>query len=53
VSSFGVANWKISVNELTRYMNETAVVEVRTHEELVESGGDYAHMWSLQAEAFM
>jgi ABC-type multidrug transport system fused ATPase/permease subunit len=41
------------VDEFTlRYMNETAVIETGTHEELMKSGGDYAHLWKLQAEAF-
>lgn len=35
-----------------RYMNETAVVEAGTHEELMKSEGDYARLWKLQAEAF-
>jgi ABC-type multidrug transport system fused ATPase/permease subunit len=53
VSSFGVANREIAVDELTvRYMNETAVMETGTHEELIKSGGDYARLWKLQAEAF-
>ncbi|KAI0286209.1 P-loop containing nucleoside triphosphate hydrolase protein [Russula brevipes] len=34
------------------YMKETAVVETGTHEELMKSGGDYARLWKLQAEAF-
>jgi len=34
------------------YMNETTVVETGTHEELMKTGGDYAHLWKLQAEAF-
>ena len=33
-------------------MNETAVVEAGTHEELMKSEGDYARLWKLQAEAF-
>jgi hypothetical protein len=39
-------------NLALRYMNETAVVETGTHEELMGSGGDYARLWRLQAEAF-
>ncbi|KAH9983361.1 P-loop containing nucleoside triphosphate hydrolase protein [Russula compacta] len=35
------------------YMNETAVIETGTHEELMKSGGDYARLWKLQAEAFL
>ncbi len=43
----------IAVDEFPlRYMNETAVVETGTHEELMKSGGDYARLWKLQAEAF-
>jgi len=33
-------------------MNETTVVETGTHEGLMKSGGDYARLWNLQAEAF-
>jgi ABC-type multidrug transport system fused ATPase/permease subunit len=33
-------------------MNETAVVETGTHEKLMETKGDYARLWKLQAEAF-
>jgi hypothetical protein len=35
-----------------RYLDETAVIETGTHEELMKSGGDYARLWRLQAEAF-
>ena len=35
-----------------RYMDETAVIETGTHDELMKSGGDYARLWRLQAEAF-
>lgn len=42
-----------AIDELTlRYMNETAVVETGTHEELMRKGGDYARLWKMQAEAF-
>lgn len=34
------------------YMNQAEVVETGTHEELMKSGGDYARLWKLQAEAF-
>lgn len=33
-------------------MNDTAVIETGTHEELMMTGGDYARLWKLQAEAF-
>ena len=43
----------ITVDKVTlRYMNETAVEETGTHEELMKSGGDYARLWKIQAEAF-
>jgi hypothetical protein len=35
-----------------RYMNDTAVLESGTHDELMEAKGDYARLWKLQAEAF-
>lgn len=43
----------IVIDEFTlRYMDETAVVETGTHEELMKKGGDYARLWKMQAEAF-
>jgi hypothetical protein len=53
VRTFIAAKLEIAVEELTiRYMNETAVVETGTHDELMKSGGDYARLWKLQADAF-
>jgi ABC-type multidrug transport system fused ATPase/permease subunit len=50
---FEATNFGVAVDEFTlRYMNETAVVETGTHEGLMKSGGDYARLWKLQAEAF-
>lgn len=34
-------------------MNESVVVEMGTHEELLNrEGSDYARLWHIQAEAF-
>jgi hypothetical protein len=52
-TQFGAANYGITVDGVTfRYMNETAVIETGTHEELMKCGGEYARLWKLQAEAF-
>lgn len=49
-----LTNRGISLDALVfRYMNETAVIEIGTHEKLMKSGGDYARLWKLQAEAFL
>ncbi|KAG6816268.1 hypothetical protein H0H87_007349 [Tephrocybe sp. NHM501043] len=36
-----------------RYMNDSVVVEEGTHEELLKKNGEYAHIWNLQAQAFL
>ncbi len=36
-----------------RYMNDSAVVEAGTHEELLKQDGGYANIWKLQAQAFL
>ncbi|KAI0257854.1 P-loop containing nucleoside triphosphate hydrolase protein [Gloeopeniophorella convolvens] len=38
--------------DVIMYMNESAVVEIGTHERLMEAQGAYARLWRLQAEAF-
>ena len=50
---YALPHSQISINNpALRYMDETAVVETGNHEELMESGKDYARLWRLQAEAF-
>jgi hypothetical protein len=37
-----------------RYMNDSAIVEAGTHEELLKhEGSDYGRLWRMQAEAFL
>ena len=36
-----------------RYMDETGIVESGTHDELLRGGGEYARLWTLQAQAFL
>ena len=37
----------------SRYMNDAAIVEVGTHNELMQCEGEYARLWRMQAEAFL
>ena len=37
----------------TRYMNDATIVENGRHEELLKLGGEYARIWTLQAQAFL
>ena len=37
----------------SRYMNDAAIVEVGTHNELMKCEGEYARLWRMQAEAFL
>ncbi|OJT07931.1 Lipid A export ATP-binding/permease protein MsbA [Trametes pubescens] len=39
--------------DLILYMNDSAVVEAGTHEELLKQDGGYANIWKLQAQAFL
>ncbi|OJT07927.1 Lipid A export ATP-binding/permease protein MsbA [Trametes pubescens] len=39
--------------DLLLYMNDSAVVEAGTHEELLKKDGGYANIWKLQAQAFL
>ncbi|KAG6831639.1 hypothetical protein H0H92_008716 [Tricholoma furcatifolium] len=41
------------MQRIALYMNDSVVVETGTHEELLKSDGDYAHIWNLQAQAFL
>lgn len=34
-------------------MNDSEVVEEGTHAKLMEKDGEYAHIWKLQAQAFV
>jgi ABC-type multidrug transport system fused ATPase/permease subunit len=34
-------------------MNDSAVAEEGTHEQLLKQQGDYARIWMLQAQAFL
>ena len=34
-------------------MDETGIVETGTHNELLKTGGEYARLWKLQAQAFV
>ena len=34
-------------------MNDAAIVEVGTHNELMQREGEYARLWRMQAEAFL
>ena len=36
-----------------RYMDETGIVESGTHDELLRGKGEYARLWTLQAQAFL
>jgi ABC-type multidrug transport system fused ATPase/permease subunit len=35
------------------YINDSVIVEVGTHTQLLNQDGDYARMWKLQAQAFI
>ena len=35
------------------YMDETGIVESGTHDELILRKGEYARLWTLQAQAFL
>ncbi|KAG6864837.1 hypothetical protein C0991_006861 [Blastosporella zonata] len=39
--------------DLILYMNDSVVVEEGTHKELLKKDGEYAHIWNLQAQAFL
>ncbi|KIY65074.1 P-loop containing nucleoside triphosphate hydrolase protein [Cylindrobasidium torrendii FP15055 ss-10] len=39
--------------DLILYMDNSVVVEEGTHAELVASGGEYAKIWNIQAQAFI
>ena len=34
-------------------MNDSAIVEAGTHDELMQRQGEYARIWMLQAQAFL
>lgn len=34
-------------------MKDSTVVEIGTHDELIAQGGGYAHLYNLQASAFI
>ena len=34
-------------------MDETGIVEAGTHDELLRGKGEYARLWTLQAQAFL
>ena len=36
-----------------RYMNESGIVEAGNHEDLLKTGGEYAKLWTMQAQAFI
>jgi hypothetical protein len=36
----------------SRYMDDSAVQENGTHDDLLKQGGKYAHIWDLQAKPF-
>ena len=36
-----------------RYMRDSLVEEIGTHDELVKNGGGYARVYELQAQAFL
>ena len=38
---------------LSRYMNDSRVLECGTHSELMAKGGKYAELWNLQVQAFL
>ena len=45
-----------SVNDVWcggRYMNDSVVVEEGTHDQLIMCSGEYARIWTLQAQAFL
>ncbi|KJA29087.1 hypothetical protein HYPSUDRAFT_32429 [Hypholoma sublateritium FD-334 SS-4] len=39
--------------DLILYMNESVVVEEGTHVQLIKCNGEYARIWTLQAQAFL
>ncbi|ETW78359.1 ABC transporter [Heterobasidion irregulare TC 32-1] len=39
--------------DIILYMNDAAIVEVGTHNELMKCEGEYARLWRMQAEAFL
>ncbi|PIL27886.1 ATP-binding cassette transporter [Ganoderma sinense ZZ0214-1] len=39
--------------DLILYMDETGIVESGTHDELLRQKGEYARLWTLQAQAFL
>ncbi|TFK85028.1 P-loop containing nucleoside triphosphate hydrolase protein [Polyporus arcularius HHB13444] len=39
--------------DLILYMDESGIVESGTHAALLKSGGEYARLWKLQAQAFI
>ena len=38
---------------ILRFMRDSRIMEIGTHDELIAQDGAYAHMWKLQAEAFI
>ena len=36
-----------------RYMNDAKIVESGRHDELLKLQGEYARIWTLQAQAFL
>ncbi|KAF8895019.1 P-loop containing nucleoside triphosphate hydrolase protein [Gymnopilus junonius] len=39
--------------DLILYMDDSKVVEEGTHDQLIRKNGEYAHIWDLQARAFL
>ncbi|THU99111.1 P-loop containing nucleoside triphosphate hydrolase protein [Dendrothele bispora CBS 962.96] len=39
--------------DLILYMDDSAIVEEGSHNDLVNKGGEYARIWNLQAQAFL
>lgn len=39
--------------DLLLFMHNAVIVESGSHEQLLKSGGEYARLWKLQAEAFL
>ncbi|GLB36684.1 putative (ABC) transporter [Lyophyllum shimeji] len=39
--------------DLILYINDSVVLEEGTHDELLKKDGEYAHIWNLQAQAFL
>ena len=50
---FLIVPFPFDTNDELRCMKEGTVVETGTHQELLDRQGEYAHLYNVQAQAFI